>query len=200
MKPIIGIIYKNSLSNSSHKINYVYEDLSSSVKKSGGIPIGISNKEVLSLMDICNGFIFQGGDEIDISDILSLKEIINLNKPILCICLGMQELATLYQGTLYSIPNHHHKGYHKIIIKENTLLYKILKQKEILVNSRHHDAVKQTNLLVSSISQDNIIESIEVPNKTFALGLQWHPESIYTTNIYSRKIFSYFINACKSNK
>ena len=131
---------------------------------------------------------------------LSLKEIINLNKPILCICLGMQELATLYQGTLYSIPNHHHKGYHKIIIKENTLLYKILKQKEILVNSRHHDAVKQTNLLVSSISQDNIIESIEVPNKTFALGLQWHPESIYTTNIYSRKIFSYFINACKSNK
>lgn len=197
MKPIIGIVYKNTYTSSNHKINYVYEDIFLSIKKSGGIPIGISSKEIVLYLDLCSGFIFQGGDDLGIEDILAIKEIIDKDLPLLGICLGMQELATLYHGTLYDISNHLTNSYHIITIKENTLLYKILNTKEILVNSRHKSAVKETNLTTSSLSKDNVIESIEDPTKKFVLGLQWHPESIYDTNIYSQKIFTYFVNICK---
>lgn len=115
------------------------------------------------------------------------------------ICLGMQELATLYHGTLYDVNNHLTSSYHIISIKENTLLYKILNTKEILVNSRHKSAVKETDLITSSLSKDNVIESIEDNKKRFVLGVQWHPENTYDTNIYSRKIFTYFIKVCKQN-
>ena len=34
---------------------------------------------------------------------------------------------------------------------------------------------------------------LEIPNKKFFLGIQWHPESLYFDD-NSNKIFDYFIN------
>ena len=74
----------------------------------------------------------------------------------------------------------------------------ILKKDKILVNSRHKSAIKKTNYRVSSISKDNIIESIEIPNHKFFLGLQWHPENLYDIDPNSKKIFDYFIKICQN--
>ena len=38
--------------------------------------------------------------------------------------------------------------------------------------------ISSTNLNVCAVSEDNIIEAVEDPNKRFFLGLQWHPESL----------------------
>ena len=74
----------------------------------------------------------------------------------------------------------------------------ILGANEIFVNSRHSFSIlKNDSFQISSYSTDGVIESIEIPNKTFILGVQWHPESLFSQDIFSQKLFHAFIKACK---
>jgi len=146
-------------------------------------------------------------------EIKFLKNLLKEKKPILSICRGMQLINIALGGDLIQdIPSYikteiNHKsvkngqGYlnkvHTVETKENSLLRKITNKNEFWVNSNHHQAIGKLgkNLVVSAISpKDNIIEAIEIrdyPN--FFLGVQWHPEFIFTDE--DKKIFQYF---CKS--
>ena len=195
MKPIIGIIYRDSLSESNKKINIIYEDISKCIINSGGIPIGISNKYIDNYFNICNGFILQGGSDIDPNNLEVITKIKEKNIPLLGICLGMQEIGISYNGIDIDIDNHLNT-YHNIIIDKDSLLYKILNTNKIKVNSRHKSSIINSNLSTSSKSLDNINESFEDKNKLFLLGVQWHPENTYQSDIHSKKIFDYFIKIC----
>lgn len=196
-KPIIGIISRDYVSATNKKINIVYNDIITSIIKSGGIPIGIpSNVNIDNYLNICQGFIFQGGDDINSHNLLTINILKKKNIPTLGICLGMQEM--FYESNLIDIPNHHINSLHEVIIKENTLLYKILKKDKILVNSRHNSSLINSNYIINGTSKDNIIEALELPNHKFFLGLQWHPENLYNIDYPSRKIFDYFIKICKN--
>ena len=85
---------------------------------------------------------------------------------------------------------------HNVLIDKKSLLYSILNKDIISVNSRHKSVIKNTSDLVCAYS-DDVIEAIEDCNKKFYLGLQWHPENLYNTDINSRKIFDYFVSVCK---
>ena len=197
MKPIIGIISREYHSATNKKINTIYNDIIFSVIKSKGIPIGIPyNEDITNYLNICNGFILQGGDDINKHNLKTIKILKEENIPTLGICLGMQEM--FYKNNLIDIDNHNINSLHEIKIIKDTLLYKILKKDKILVNSRHKSAIKQTNYKVSSISNNNIIESIEDPNQKFFLGIQWHPENLYKIDSNSRKIFDYFVKICNN--
>ena len=74
------------------------------------------------------------------------------------------------------------KYVHNVKIIKNTKLYSILNSDSINVNSRHNDYVKYTNLNVSGMSSDGIIEAIEEPKHKFFIGIQWHPESLQDLN------------------
>ena len=146
-------------------------------------------------------------------EIKFLKNLLNEKKPILSICRGMQLINIALGGDLiqdissYIKTEINHKsvkngqGYlnkvHRVETKENSLLRKITNKKEFWVNSNHHQSIDKLgkNLIISGISpKDNIIEAIEIrdyPN--FFLGVQWHPEFIFTDE--DKKIFQYF---CKS--
>ena len=52
MKPIIGIIMRESVSSIGHKIKYTYCDIENAIIKSGGIPIGISNNDIELYLNI----------------------------------------------------------------------------------------------------------------------------------------------------
>lgn len=197
MKPVIGIISREYYSQTNKKINIVYNDIISSVIKSKGIPIGIPcNEDITDYLDICQGFILQGGDDINTYNLKIVKILKERNIPTLGICLGMQEM--FYQNNMIDISNHHINSLHEIKIDKGTILYKIIKKDKILVNSRHKSAIKNSKYIVSSNSSDNIIESIEDPNHKFFLGLQWHPENLYRIDRNSKKIFDYFIKMCKN--
>lgn len=57
------------------------------------------------------------------------------------------------------------------------------------VNSRHkYEIINVNNAIVSARSDDGIIEAIEFPNKRFTMGVQWHPEDLYETDINMLKI------------
>lgn len=168
--PVIGIIERESLSDSGRLINITYQSLEESIIKSGGIPIGISNKYIDNFLSLCDGFILQGGSDLDPLNIPIIKKINELNIPLLGICLGMQEMAISYQGNEINIPNHQNT-YHEIYIDKNSLLYKITNKINLTVNSRHKSTIENTSLKISAKSKDNIIEAIEDPNKLFFLGL-----------------------------
>lgn len=196
MYPIIGIISRKMASSSGKIIDVIYQDIMKSVIKSGGIPIGIPNDNIYPYLNICNGFILQGGDDIDENNLKIIKIIKEKNIPLLGICLGMQEMAYFENGIIYDIPNHKNNTLHEIVIDKSSLLYKILAKEKILVNSRHKSAVSETNLSVSAISSDNVIEAVEDKNHKFFLALQWHPENLYDIDTNARKIFDYFIEVC----
>lgn len=112
-------------------------------------------------------------------------------KPMFGICAGMQAMNVAAGGSLYqdmigdamSSIIHSQKGCwksasHVIHIDKNSKLANISKERSTFVNSVHHQAIKDlANLFTASaVSSDDIIEAIEIPDRSFCLGVQWHPE------------------------
>ena len=117
---------------------------------------------------------------------------LNLYKPILGICRGHQLLNVVCGGTLYQdmseVPkctikhdqiSKRHEPYHSINIVENTRLEEILGS-STLVNSLHHQCIKElgADLKVTAYAKDGVIEAIEMPERDFVMGFQWHPEEM----------------------
>ncbi len=83
---------------------------------------------------------------------------------------------------------------HSVRISRESLLYKILREDEIFVNSFHHQAVSRLGegLSVSAVAKDGVVEAVEnVEQKT--LCVQWHPEMMFRTDPNAKKIFDFFV-------
>ena len=198
-KPIIGIVTRSFISTEKHDISIVYKDIEKAIIKNNGIPIGITlNDNYKQLIDICDGIIFQGGDDFEKYDFETLKYIYNIDKPVLGICLGMQLMGVLFDGEMIDINNH--KKYlnyaHSIKIKRNSKLYNIFKTDIIKVNSRHKSVIKNTSLNITALSNDGYIEAIEAIDKKFFIGVQLHPEYMITYDDKHNNLFKSFIKSC----
>ena len=197
---IIGIVTRKSISDEGHNIKIIYDDLARSITNNGGIPIGIVlDDNYRKVLNICDGVIFQGGDKPDLIDYYALRYLYEINKPVLGICLGMQEMGLLFNGKLIRCNNHKNKlNYsHSVKINKTSILYRILKKDFIKVNSRHNDRLKNTDLDIVGISNDGVIEAIEAKSKKFFVGVQWHPETMSDYDNIQNNIFKYFINSLK---
>lgn len=128
----------------------------------------------------------------DIYDLVLLKLATDRNVPVLGICRGEQAINVAFGGTLYQdIPSQHkdsiikhrqtepkEQGTHLVSIAKDSELFKILNTTEVLVNSFHHQGVKDVapNFRIVAYAPDGIAEAVEAyPNRTI-LGVQWHPE------------------------
>jgi putative glutamine amidotransferase len=130
--------------------------------------------------------------------------------PVLAICRGLQLLNVHKGGTLIQ----HLKGdphrppqrpradpskpMHEITVAPDTKLAAILGAGQHPVNSRHHQAVDKlgAGLLVSAKSvKDGIIEGLELPEKEFAVAVQWHPEDQVPGDQTQVKLFRAFAEA-----
>lgn len=183
----IGIIGRKN----DNKITF-NQEITNVIHKYNCIPIGIivdfdndqniEFNKIKNIIDLCNGFILQGGSDYYDIDILITKYLYENNIPTLGICLGMQTMAMTFNGTMSEINGHNRKNkyVHAIKINENSKLYNIIKKDKIFVNSRHNSYIVNTDLDVSATN--NIIEAIEDKNKKFFIGVQWHPESIMDEN------------------
>lgn len=182
------------------------EEVVKKMQEFGSTPIGIlidfdedSNTEfhrVLPLIQKCNGFILQGGSEYYDIDVLITKYLYDHNIPTLGICLGMQTMAMAFGGIMSTIGKSHNKDFeyvHDIDIIKESQLYDIIQKECIPVNSRHHDYIVSTDLMVSARS--NVIEAVEAKDKVFFIGVQWHPESLKDENM--QKLFHEFFQAVK---
>ena len=87
-KPIIGMISPRTINDDSPFKNYTkfVNTYPQMIIKAGGIPIGIvfpDGKFNNEYMDLCDGFIFQGGPTIESSHICAIHYALEKNKPIL---------------------------------------------------------------------------------------------------------------------
>lgn len=132
-------------------------------------------------------------------------------KPVLAICRGLQVLNVALHGTLYhdlhsELPNsgsHQpdsitREASHPVYFKNNTRLAKNFGE-QVLVNSAHHQAVKDLGegLIAAGVSPDGLIEAVE-GKEGFVIGVQWHPERLLDIPAMDR-LFKDFIEACRSN-
>ena len=167
-------------------------------------------KDLESVLSLCDGFILPGGDTWYRLDEVVIDYAIRRDKPLLAICLGMQALSKVlsgekriaYDNTIKNntVINHlePNKTYvHSVIIDKNSKLYSIIGDEEITVNSRHSYHVPELdNTLVSARSSDGLIEGVELKDKKFIIGVQWHPESNLEDE-HSKKLFKAFFDNFK---
>jgi len=136
------------------------------------------------------------------------------SKPVLGICRGLQLINIFFRGSLISdlleIRNVNHDEispskprFHDVKILKDTLLYDISKIEKANVNSYHHQSIDRLGegLRINAKSDDGIIEGIEYSDrndKSFLLGVQWHPERFEDSDIsLSANILKRFISECK---
>ena len=231
-KPLIGITpLVERAANKQFMLNTYME----SVYDAGGVPVMLSLTEdeesISKIADMCDGFLFSGGHDVhpslyseemldcvapceerDAFEIKLLHKVLKADKPVFCICRGMQLLNVALGGTLYqdiatfcpSDTEHRmsepsDKVIHGVEFKENTPIAEILRKDEDVINSYHHQCVKKAGegLKIMAWAPDGIVEGLYMPDKKFVLAVQWHPERLTKKYDSALKLFKAFVKACQ---
>lgn len=147
----------------------------------------------------------------DVPEMALLRRVLATDKPILAICRGCQLVNIALGGTLWQdIPsqlgtNVEHRILpgtelaHDAKILKATPLYEVIGYEDIMINTIHHQAVKELGkgLCPMVLAPDGIIEGYYLDDKRYIRAYQWHPERIYPICKESAPIFADFIKACK---
>lgn len=229
-KPIIGIIGKVQPKYEEdiwHRIDEV-DEIRYLIVKNGGIAImllpteatlkfnenDIKDNTILSdeeknelyrQIDLCDGFILQGGLYSSNYEIEMAKRIIELDKPLIGICAGFNNILRALGTDVIEDKTKSHDIYdknyrHEVTMIKGTKLYNLVNKDKYNVNSIHSMIApkeKVENYVeISSISNDGLIESFELSNKKFVIGIKWHPE-LMLEDEFTKNLFKEFIKKCK---
>ena len=148
----------------------------------------------------------------DTQDLAVTKWALENGKPLFGICRGIQILNVAAGGTLYQDLEieggfeHHHDGekhprntpWHPVSFGEGSPLKDIYGKDQVLVNSYHHQAVREPgrNVTVIATSCDGVTEAIKVDAKAFTMAVQWHPEMMFDSE-EQLKVIKAFVDACR---
>lgn len=150
----------------------------------------------------------------DAMETLLLNAAITLDKPIFGVCRGLQFINAVLGGSLYQdIPeqmnrkssilheqlSNYENPIHDVVIESHSQLNDIMGIKKVPVNSMHHQGIDDLSprLQAAARSEDGLIEAIEIPELTFGLAVQWHPEFLWRKEETNLNLFKAFVNAAK---
>lgn len=140
-------------------------------------------------------------------------------KPVLAVCRGAQLLSVTAGGSLYQDLTEEYPGsikhdyfpkggqyqrhdlVHEVMLVEDTRLARLLGTDKVMVNSMHHQGIKElaSSLIPSAYAPDGLIEGVESPDDHFMVGVQWHPEDLAEAEPRMKALFEAFIDAARSH-
>lgn len=147
-----------------------------------------------------------------------VKELVAAGVPVLGVCRGFQEMNVAWGGTLNTAVHEkpgaidHREGdqsrpiqdwyqdCHSIEIMPGGVLAGLCDEKNVMVNSLHHQGVERlgAGLKVEALAPDGLVEAFSVEGAPgFALAVQWHPEMRVHDSDLARAIFKAFGEACR---
>ena len=115
---------------------------------------------------------------VDRRDLAALRTALVQDVPIIGICRGHQLLNIAFGGTLHQdVGGHSARAQHPVDTSVGSVARRVLGRGSE-VCSEHHQSIDRLGrgLQVTSMSSDGVVESIEMPQRSFAIGVQWHPE------------------------
>jgi putative glutamine amidotransferase len=132
--------------------------------------------------------------ERDRFEIALVRGAIERDMPVLGICRGMQLINVALGGTLLQhlperVGHEEHRrvpgsleigAAHDVTLAEGSVAADAVGATHHSTRSHHHQGVDclGSGLIVSGTSQlDDVPEAIELPDRAFVLGVQWHPEA-----------------------
>ncbi|HWQ15844.1 MAG TPA: gamma-glutamyl-gamma-aminobutyrate hydrolase family protein [Roseiflexaceae bacterium] len=133
-------------------------------------------------------------DEVEIA---LARRAVEEHKPLLGICRGIQSLNVALGGTLHQdiaaeLPDalDHREGWdlkrtdllaHPILLERDSWLAATLGTTELLVNSLHHQALRDVApaLRITARAPDGVIEAVEGAGPGFVCAVQCHPEELW---------------------
>ena len=121
-------------------------------------------------------------------EIAMLEDALRRDLPVLAICRGVQVLNVALGGDLIQqLPdllgsNRHQPGpgaFGSVGVRtvEGSTVRRVLGERvEVLCS--HHQGLSRLGrgLVVAAMSDDGVVEAVELPGRRFVIGVQWHPE------------------------
>ncbi len=141
-----------------------------------------------------------------------IKQIVERGVPLLALCRGFQELNVAYGGTLHQHVEEvsgrfdhredknqpldvQYAPVHDVHLTPGGRLEMLAGTGTINVNSLHSQGIDRlaAGLAVEAVAPDGQIEAVRVREaKSFAVGVQWHPEWRFWENDFSKALFTAF--------
>jgi putative glutamine amidotransferase len=185
--------------------------------RSGGVPVLLpavagAAREVLDALD---GLVLSGGGDVDAAggrvrpardafELALLRATLDRDLPVLAVCRGVQLLNVALGGSLTQhlpdlLGHHQHRlqtgvfGPVQVHLAAESRVAMILGTRAQVL-CHHHQALGRVaqDLDVVGWAQDGTVEAVELPGRTFVLGVQWHPEQDPADD----RLFAAFIAAC----
>jgi putative glutamine amidotransferase len=157
------------------------------------------------LLDLVDGLILAGGSDIDPGsygarphpatkgtrperdrfEIALGTRALERDMPVLGICRGMEMLNVIQGGTLnqhLGLELHRHTPGvftdHRVRLEPGSLAQRVVGGEHTEVKSAHHQGLEELGegVVASGYADDGVLEAIELPERTFAVGVLWHPE------------------------
>ena len=151
--------------------------------------------------------------ERDVFELALVKDALQRDMPVLAICRGHQLLNVAAGGTLFQDiasqvdaaavhdPDQERwERCHEVAVLPGTRLARILGSERVAVNSFHHQAVKDLGrglVLSARGCDDGVVEGMEMPDRRFVIGVQWHPESFWDRPAGFQPLFEALVDAAR---
>jgi putative glutamine amidotransferase len=136
-----------------------------------------------------------------------IRSALESGKPILGICRGNQLLNVACGGTLLQdlseAPNgclkhfensRRYEEMHQVKTASGSILENLFGS-EFWVNSNHHQVIRDvgSGLTVIATASDGVIEALQMNDRDFVLGVQWHPEMMVTKSDQMMVLFEQLV-------